>query len=88
MHGHTVDNPLRRCDGVTKSARTCKRKATVEYHLRDGSTRAYCKPHDGGAGVMSMLLPYPWEIETRPGFADDGEDLSYWEMEQDGQFRP
>jgi hypothetical protein len=60
----------RQCEGITKAARVCKRPATIRWvgHARD---RYYCSQHSGGAGVMRLLRPLPWETERiEPIWAD------------------
>lgn len=54
----------RTCDAVnaTGAGRQCKRRATQEWRLIDGTVRRYCSAHANGAGVMRLLLPYPWEV--------------------------
>lgn len=54
---------MKQCDGVTKSARLCKVKPTTVVELGDGTRRHYCTAHANGAGIMKMLLPFPWEIK-------------------------
>lgn len=56
--------PAYACDGVLAhgSGRMCKRAATTSMLLRGGRTVRYCAQHRSGAGVMRMLLPYPWEV--------------------------
>lgn len=58
-------HPLgKHCNGVTRSARRCQRKPTVDYVQKDDTVVAhYCTQHANGAGVMRLLLPYAWEFD-------------------------
>lgn len=53
-----------KCSGVTKSARLCRRDATVEVTLTTGKVVGYCAQHAAGKGVMRMLLPFPWDVRS------------------------
>jgi len=67
--GSKPDNALRRCDGIVSRRGIigqCKRRAAVEYDVRDArGTVAYCREHDNGGGIMHLLRPFPWETTDR-----------------------
>ncbi len=53
-----------RCEGVTGRARQCRREATRHFERSGACVRHYCAQHARGGGVMSLLLPRPWEYDT------------------------
>lgn len=49
------------CDGVTGSARLCRRRARFLYLDASGRIVArYCAQHHDGRGPSRLLRPYPW----------------------------
>lgn len=50
-----------KCSAVTKRVGTCSRKAAHIFEGRNGTRIGYCTQHRKGAGLMRLLLPFPWE---------------------------
>lgn len=63
------------CDMPTRTARTCKREATVFYVKRVNGAlvipggevivKAYCKQHDTATNHARLLRIAPWEYDRR-----------------------
>lgn len=52
------------CGMTTRSARACRRGATVHYVHANGQCVAhYCAQHANGHGVARMLLPRAYEYD-------------------------
>ena len=62
-----------RCDGVTRSARQCRKPATEHFERAGQCVAHYCPQHARGAGAMRLLRPMPWEYETVSHYGKDGQ---------------
>jgi hypothetical protein len=70
------------CDGITKTARRCGRRASYAYGAgvlsESGefqgyrTVAGYCAQHHRGAGVMRLLRPLVWEFDIIRRIGADG----------------